>query len=517
MKLKVVASVLLLLIFGILLGRIYLPVWLWTSLLAFFVVLFVVYLVCTYEKERELLGKRFTDLEELICKISCELKTNSELNKNEILSSVASGLDSVSKLADDGFAAQSQRDDSLQQSFEVGCSALKAGIDSGIAALQNTMVVSLDKSDTVILGQIRTAADEIKQSVVTGTEILKSDFKASSDNFIRQSLEYNDALHHSLEGLSVQTTQAYNAIEQKTSELVAKSDSIAMTMIQSSELVGDMKIQMDTTKNEILSSVAISLDKSDTVILGQIRTAADEIKQSVVTGTEILKSDFKASSDNLIRQSQEYNDALHHSLEGLSVQTSQAYNAIEQKTSELVAKSDSIALTLDESILKKDVLCNGNVDELSINVMSAINVLSGEVAENKNLLQMVIRTLSKESKSPNVSVERDEHVSKQVVSATEPCLNPNRTEEFLDAETGNLVSNQYKDDRLFKSVMKQKGRVVYEVEYKNDTIYKTRNYDAKGNLNIEQVFYENGQVHYRNEYTKGGKKMTEFDKNGNRR
>ena len=61
------------------------------------------------------------------------------------------------------------------------------------------------------------------------------------------------------------------------------------------------------------------------------------------------------------------------------------------------------------------------------------------------------------------------------------------------------------------------GHLIYEIEYKAGAVARTRNYDSEGKLNIEQTFFENGQVHYRTEYTSAGKKTTEFDINGNKK
>jgi hypothetical protein len=62
-----------------------------------------------------------------------------------------------------------------------------------------------------------------------------------------------------------------------------------------------------------------------------------------------------------------------------------------------------------------------------------------------------------------------------------------------------------------------KGHLLYELEYVNNKMARRRNYDAKGNLTVEQTYYDNGQVHFRNEYTNQGTKTTEFDTNGNKK
>lgn len=89
-------------------------------------------------------------------------------------------------------------------------------------------------------------------------------------------------------------------------------------------------------------------------------------------------------------------------------------------------------------------------------------------------------------------------------------------ETITDEETKNIVLNHYTDGNLARSILKNpSGQIIYELEYNTGKISISRNYDAEGRMNIEQIFYDDGQVHYRNEFTKTGMKTTEFDNHGN--
>jgi ribosomal protein S3AE len=89
-------------------------------------------------------------------------------------------------------------------------------------------------------------------------------------------------------------------------------------------------------------------------------------------------------------------------------------------------------------------------------------------------------------------------------------------ETITDEETKNIVLNHYTDGNLARSILKNpSGQIIYELEYNTGKISISRNYDAEGRMNIEQIFYDDGQVHYRNEFTKTGMKTTEFDNQGN--
>ena len=94
-------------------------------------------------------------------------------------------------------------------------------------------------------------------------------------------------------------------------------------------------------------------------------------------------------------------------------------------------------------------------------------------------------------------------------------------EAYLDERTGNTVENHYKNGILSKSVMKQQdGKIIYELLYREGNIEKSIQYNEDGKIAIEQTFYSNGEVHYRNEYTyRDGKDemvTTEFNEMGNK-
>lgn len=99
--------------------------------------------------------------------------------------------------------------------------------------------------------------------------------------------------------------------------------------------------------------------------------------------------------------------------------------------------------------------------------------------------------------------------------------NGNNIESYVDEKTGNIVENYYEEGVLIKSIMKQQnGNVIYELLYSEGNVEKSIQYNEEGKMSIEQIFFSNGEVHYRNEYTyKNGKTqkvVTEFDETGNK-
>ena len=96
-----------------------------------------------------------------------------------------------------------------------------------------------------------------------------------------------------------------------------------------------------------------------------------------------------------------------------------------------------------------------------------------------------------------------------------------RIEEIKDTESGAIVKNHYKKDKLVFSEMISNGRKTYDVQFDNDgKITKSHNYNSKGDVITELEFYRNGQVKTRKELiTKDGQKktiVTKFDDHGNK-
>lgn len=98
---------------------------------------------------------------------------------------------------------------------------------------------------------------------------------------------------------------------------------------------------------------------------------------------------------------------------------------------------------------------------------------------------------------------------------------PERIEEYKDDESGKIVKNYYKHNKLSRSEVIVAGCMVCDFEYDNDgKTIKSHSYNEQGEMIIEREFYKNGEVKMRKEIlTKNGKKETaisKFDENGNK-
>lgn len=181
-------------------------------------------------------------------------------------------------------------------------------------------------------------------------------------------------------------------------------------------------------------------------------------------------------------------------------------------------------------------------EELLDKIIERIKVLSAQADYNsaqitKEIINQIIRQseeINAASKVQNDSIVREIAVlSSSTESIRESVKETNKLyviirailnsagknagiETITDEETKNIVLNHYTDGNLARSILKNpSGQIIYELEYNTGKISISRNYDAEGRMNIEQIFYDDGQVHYRNEFTKTGMKTTEFDNQGN--
>lgn len=90
-----------------------------------------------------------------------------------------------------------------------------------------------------------------------------------------------------------------------------------------------------------------------------------------------------------------------------------------------------------------------------------------------------------------------------------------KRETIYDEKSKNVVKNLYRKDILVRSSMlNENGTLIYKLVYRNGNIARSKSYDKNGSLKIKQTFYDDGQVHFRTEYRKGGKHTSEFDHQG---
>lgn len=141
-----------------------------------------------------------------------------------------------------------------------------------------------------------------------------------------------------------------------------------------------------------------------------------------------------------------------------------------------------------------------------------IDNIQSEILSISHATNLLNNLYSKLQTSIKENAERDAHVIKE---------KPERIEEYKDADSGAIVKNHYKHNKLSYSEMIVAGKKSYDVQYDNEgKALKSRNYNKQGEIVSEIEFYKNGQVKTRKEIlVKKGKKETvisKFDEKGNK-
>ena len=314
-----------------------------------------------------------------------------------------------------------------------------------------------------------------------------------------------------------------NATSQRLSEIEALIREITPELRrQSKQTKNNFDTQIKSLTNLLnnhiknINSTLGDLKSKDKEIVGLVNntiTKINNIENSIKQNSDSLSKEFLKECRDIRSFTEKHNnEILKNTKNSLSESTTEIKTTIENSTKKMLSEYE-FKQTLDKAntklgdIIKENTKLGDIIKENTENILGFVADLSSDIKSNNDeLLKTILRIVNGESTSSNNSNE-----------TTLTKLKPNRTEEFFDEQSGYIVSNQYKDCELIKSTMKQSEQVVYDVEYKNNKIYRTQNYDTDGNVNIEQLFYDNGQVHYRKEYTKNGIIVTEFDVDGNKK
>ena len=236
---------------------------------------------------------------------------------------------------------------------------------------------------------------------------------------------------------------------------------------------------------QILSSISAD---AKTIMTNQTENA-EGIRSALAASESAMKKDFGDRIDDMfLAESKEFTQ--------LSLQN----NDIKTVFKGLVSTQ---ALT---EILKKEIQNLGfSIDKNFRDNKDGYRQVIDEI----NRLNAVVRSLEKAGKT-------DAKNSPQQIG-----VNQDGEESFTDEVTKNKVVNKYVNGKLRKTTMKDtQGHLLYEMEYDSEGLLSiSKSYDIAGNLTIEQVYYEDGQVHYRKEYSRknGPVNVTEFDKQGNKK
>ena len=358
-------------------------------------------------------------------------------------------------------------------------------------------ILDISKKTDLIKETINTQVDKIDirindsaSEIISKTENLTGDLVCKTEEIKSQIIEnhnnFNKLISAGIEKMSQQNIDIHNSIELKGSEIFNCIDSLNEEFKQ---VDSEIKSKVSETENNLSELV---------------NSSKNSISQSILN---IEKQNLQTF--NLINDSIQESDK---STEEFLANMQKQYELLNIGISEIGAKTDNIR----DEINNNNSIINSVktlISTFSLDIKNVSDDINKKLLENKytiesninelNNLQILLRTLLKLF---------EENTNKKLNN------NQERVEKIIDDETKNIVYVYYSNGNIVKSIMNDsENRKLYELEYSNGVIVRSKNYDLDGKLTIEQTFYKDGQVHFRNEYTSKGKIVTEFDVNGKKK
>lgn len=282
--------------------------------------------------------------------------------------------------------------------------------------------------------------------------------------------------------LSMQSKELDNKISETTATLAANYQEIK----QSQDSISKVLQEQNDTAQEVTKNTSDALElinKNVKEVQTGLTTVAIETSQDV--------------NDHLDKIEQLNRDSLS-SLKRCESKGAETQGATKQLITKLNSVEDAVYEVLNDS------------DELK-KILKALSAL-----EN-NLKQEIQKGFASKNEVRNVQTISRATATTPTVSREQPKqVNQTRIEKIEDKKTHNIVRNHYNKGQLVKSEMSNSsGQLIYVLEYANGKISRSLNYGTNGALTNEQIYYDNGQVHYRKEYDKSQKvNITEFDRKG---
>ena len=443
------------------------------------------------------------------------------------------GVESLRQLSKEQHEVLLQKVDGVSQQGEV----IQKNICSSVSDLSSKSE-ALGESITLVGNgineQLTSSEAKMSELIITSLNTLGTSLDASIDTAknisndgvesLRQlSKEQHEVLLQRVDGVSLQGEVIQKNICSSVSDLSSKSDAL-----------GESITLVSNSINEHISSTdkkMLSIEKQNSSIVEHITAKEKDCSISKAILSDI-KNQYEVLNKN-VTSIQFKAQSIEESVNLLSEDKldSKIIDSIGTLISEFQATYKSSVSDVNNTLLDTQIAQEATTNELEklqILLRTLLNSFdenpAKNVSEEPKAVNLVVKNSmpSSEKNSEYKNVPRSQIQKRQTQAKTSTPIgitqNPNRTENILDNETGNLVINQYKDGKVVKSTMKDsKGHIMYELEYVNERIVRSRNFNNKGQLNVEQTFYANGQVHYRNEYTPNGRITTEFDFNGKKK
>ncbi|MEE0990386.1 MAG: hypothetical protein UIC45_03605 [Paludibacteraceae bacterium] len=395
-----------------------------------------------------------------------------------------------------------------------------------------------------LTGDLVGKTEEIKSQIIEKDNNLSELVNSSTNSMTQSILDISKKTDLIKETINTQVDRIDIRINDSASEIISKTENLTGDLVCKIEEIKSQIIENDNNFNKLISAGIEKMSQQNIDIHNRIELKGSEIfncidylneelKQvdseikSKVSETENNLSELVNSSKNSISQSilniekqnlQTFNlinDSIQESdksTEEFLACMQKQYELLNIGISEIGAKTDNIR---DEINNNNSIITSVKtlISTFSLDIKNVSDDINKKLLENKytiesninelNNLQILLRTLLKLF---------EENTNKKLNN------NQERVEKIIDDETKNIVYVYYSNGNIVKSIMNDsENRKLYELEYSNGVIVRSKNYDLDGKLTIEQTFYKDGQVHFRNEYTSKGKIVTEFDVNGKKK
>lgn len=440
-----------------------------------------------FSKQTELVGtlqqrtsELFNGLSKDILSLSESSKKRAIENTNDLKRTLVLNTEHLSTVVNDSLKTIQEStfssSDQLKKQMEQICNVIQESINisaTDLSSKADALNETLKTTNDEILSKVESSSNSISQLISKGISTITTSVSNDIDDAQQASSE-------SAEKIILANKENSTSILQKVDELVLQGTTIEKQNNTISSLIVDSVKESDKATEMFMSELQ---DQYQTINKGltSVQLKAENIENSVLYISE-----------------KEFNKRIIDSIHTLILEL----------------RTDINNEFIDTQIVQKAT--NRELEKLQVLLRTVLNSFEDKAEKIAKQVPTESNNQTEPSSStsgihPNVTRSVEQNVKSHQ-------LDPNRTESIIDSETKNIVINQYKDGNVVKSTMKDsKGHTIYEVEYTKGKIVRTRNYDGKDKMTIEQTFYDNGQVHYRNEYTSKGKVTTEFDINGKKK
>lgn len=308
-----------------------------------------------------------------------------------------------------------------------------------------------------------------------------------------------------------------------------KNSRIKENFICMSDLLDDVKSMLDAMEKEISninhSNIELTEELKDIftsklqVVNEGVKSINDNQQFIVDTMVKSIDAKFMILNQELVKQVNVILDKSDENNDYISGKCNVVFEQIQ-----LLSKESKLLINkLDDSI-------NKNKNNIIQNQKNVINVIENgiqDIKNNKKNLDMIEMIADRNFSNINNELEivKNQLSSLNSLTVLIRSLSQNKDEKIEKKENrietiempedGIIVKEEYKHNKLIKSEMLKKGKKLYEAFFGSEGKFlNTRQYDDLGNVVMENIYYPNGQVKERREYSSGKAKITMYDANG---